>query len=67
MKKNIDEMNILLERNNINLLKSAWKRDNHDQDIQPERGHAIMASTSKPRALLIELGALNHMMEGKEK
>ena len=44
MKKNIDEMTLLLERNNINLLESVRKRDNHDQDIQLERGHALMVT-----------------------
>ena len=34
MKKKLDEMTLLLERNNINLLESGWKRDNQDRDIQ---------------------------------
>ena len=66
MKKNLAEMTLLLERNNINLPESVWKRDNHDRDIQPERGHALMESNLKPRALLIESSASNHMMEIKE-
>ena len=66
MKKNLDEMNLLVERNNINLLKSVQKRDNHDQDIQQERGHALMEIVSNPRALLIDSGASNHMVESKE-
>ena len=65
MKKNIDETNLVLLRNNINNLESVRKRDNHDRDIHSERGHALMASTLKPRALLIDSGALNHMMEIK--
>ena len=57
MKKNLDEMTSLLERNNINLQESVWKRDNNDRDTQQERGHSLMASTSKPKDLLIESGA----------
>ena len=59
-------MTLLLERNNINLPKSVRKRYNHDRDIQQERGHALMENTSKPRDLLIESGASNHMMARKE-
>ena len=66
MKKNIDEMTLLLYRNNINLPKSVRKRDHHDQDIQQERGHALMESTSKPRSLLIDSGSSKHMVERKE-
>ena len=66
MKKNIEKMTLLLERNNINLLESVRKRDNQDHDTHQERGHALMASTSKPKYLLIESGALNHMMERKD-
>ena len=53
------------ERNNINILESVQKTDNQDRDTQQERGHALMASTSKPNSLLIESGASNHMMEIK--
>ena len=65
MKKQLDAITLLLEKNNINLPDSVRKRDNHDQDIQPERGHALMATVSNPRALLIESGASNHMVESK--
>ena len=66
MNKKLDEMTSLLERNNINLSKSVQKRDNQDRDTQQERGHALMASTSKPKYLLIDSGASNHMMESRE-
>ena len=59
-------MTLILERNNINLLDSVRKRDNHDRDIQLERGHALMETVSKPRYILIEYGALNHIMARKE-
>ena len=66
MKKNIDEMNLILERNNINLLESVRKKDNQYQDTQQEIGHALMSKTSNPKSLLIDSGASNHMMENKD-
>ena len=66
MKKNLDEMTSLLERNNINLLESVRKRDNQDRDTQQERGHALMESTWKPKYFPIDSGDLNHMMESRD-
>ena len=59
-------MTLLLKRKNINLLESVRKRDNQDRDILQERGHALMESTLKPKDLIIDSGALNHMIEIKE-
>ena len=50
-------MSLLLENKNINLPEGARKRDYHDRNIHPERGHALMENVSKPRALHIEYGA----------
>ena len=38
------------------------RRDQHDRETQHEKGHALMESTSKSKALLIAYGASNHMM-----
>ena len=65
MKKTLDEMTLLLERNNINIPDSVRKRDNHDQNIHPKRGHALMETITTPRALLVDSGASNHMVEIK--
>ena len=65
MKKQLDAMTLLLEKNNINLHEGARKRENHDQNTQPERGHALMENVSKPRYLLIDFGSVNHMVEIK--
>ena len=65
MKKKLDEATSLLERNHINLLESFRRRDHQDREPQDEKGHALIASTSKSKALLIESGALNHMMAEK--
>ena len=62
MKKKIDEATSLLEKNHINLLESFWRRDQQDREPQHERGHALMEITSKFESLLIDSGALNHMM-----
>ena len=66
MKKNLDEATSLLERNNINLSESFWRKENQDQEYQHERGHALMESTLKSMDLLIYSGASNHMMASKD-
>ena len=63
MKNNLDDITSILEGNNINLVKSVQKLDHQHQDTQQERGHALMESTSKCKALLIDSRASNHMME----
>ena len=63
MKRQLDEMTLLLENNNINLPEGARKRENHDRNTQPERGHVLMENVSNPRAILVESGALNHMVQ----
>ena len=62
MKRTIDHMSLLFEKNNITLLEGTSNKDTGDQNNHPERGHALMASVLKARALLIESGALNHMV-----
>ena len=42
------------------------RRDHQDREPQHEKGHALMASTSKSKALLIDSGASNHMMAEKD-
>ena len=66
MKRQLDLMTLLLEKNNINLPKGTRKNENHVRNNHPERGHALMANVSNPRALLIDSGALNHMVASKE-
>ena len=66
MKKKLDEATSLLEKNHINLPEIFRRRDRHDRETQHERGHALMASTLKSMALLIDSGASNHMMASKD-
>ena len=65
MKKNLDEMTLLLEKNNIKLPEGPRKRENHDRN-QPERGHSLMENVLNPRDPLIDSSASNHMVENKE-
>ena len=66
MKNKLDEATSLLERNNINLWESFLRKENQDQEYQHERGHALMESTSKSKALLIDSGYSNHMMAERD-
>ena len=66
MKKKLDEATSILERNHTILLKIFWRRDQQYQEPQHERGHSLMESTSKSKALLIYSGALNHMMDERD-
>ena len=65
MKRTIDQMALLLEKNNITLPEGVRKKDNQDQNNHPERGNALMANVSKPRYLLIDFGASKNMVACK--
>ena len=66
MKRTIDQMALLLEKNNSTLLDGVRKKDNGDQNDDLERGHLLMESFSNPKALLIDSGASNHMVASKD-
>jgi len=66
MKRKIDQMALLLDKNNISLPEGTRKKEVGDRNNQPERGHALMANVSKARALLIDSGASNHMVACKD-
>ena len=66
MKKKLDEATSILERNHINLQERFRRRDQQDREPQHERGHALMASTLKSKALSIDFGASNHMMAERD-
>ena len=46
MKIQLDQMTLLLEKNNINLPEGARKRDNQDKNNQPERLHMVASKYS---------------------
>ena len=66
MKNKIDESTSLLEKNHINLSKIFQRRDQQDHEPKHERSHPLMESTSKSKELLIDYGALNHMMAERD-
>ena len=66
MKRTIDQMALLLEKNNITLPEGARKKEVGDQNNQPERGHDLMDNVSKAIDLLIDSGASNHMVACKD-
>ena len=66
MKNKHGEATSLLEKYHINLLERFRRRDQQDREPQHEKGHALMASTLKSKALLIDSGASNHMMAERD-
>ena len=67
MRRTIDQMALLLEKNNITLPASAKKVDNGEKtEDQDERCHALKASCSNTHAFLIDSGASNHMVASGE-
>ena len=49
MKNKLDEATSLLEKNHINIPEIFRRRDQQDQEPHHERGHALIASTSKSK------------------
>ena len=70
MRRQIDEMNLLLKKKNISVPASV-RKDNQIEDTKGtkyffERGHALKASCSTTRVVLIDSGASNHLVAFKE-
>ena len=67
MRRQIDEMTLLLKKNNITAPASARKVE-HTEDTEDcfERGHALKASCSTMHAFLIDSRAFNHMVASRE-
>ena len=61
MKKNIDMMVHLLEKNNIPLHKSARKKDGGSCLDNKERCHSLVVGSSDSSSFIIELGDSRHM------
>ena len=63
MRRQLDEMALILKRNNIYVPASARKEDSEEEEEEyPRKGHALKACcrTSTP-TFLIDSGASNHM------
>ena len=67
MKKQIDMLTQLLEKNNISLPDCSKKRDQGGSNSEErERVHALVASTSSSLSFIIYSGASRHMVSTKE-
>ena len=67
MRRQIDEMTLLLKKHNIITLDSA-RKDEHTEDSEDcfEIGHALKASYSTTHVFLIDSVASNHMVASRE-
>ena len=66
MKKQIDMLTQLLEKNNISLLECAKKREGGSNSDDKERVHALVSSTSRSSTFIIDSGASRHMVSTKD-
>ena len=67
MRRTINEMDLLLKKNNIIVLSSARKADHREETEEHEETcHALKASCSTIHAFLIDSGASNHMVASRE-
>ena len=66
MKKQIDMLTQILEKNGISLLDSSKKREGGSNSEDKERVHALVADTSISPSFIIDSGASRHMVLTKE-
>ena len=67
MRRQIDEMTLLLKKHNIVAPASARKDGSKEEDEEYQRkGHALKASCSTTQVFLIDYGASNHMAASRE-
>ena len=66
MKRKIDMLTQLLERNNICLPDWSKKREGGSSLEDKERVHALVAGTSSSPSFIIDSGASRHMVSTKE-
>ena len=67
MRRQLDEMALILKKHNISTPTSARKHDFEEEDEEYQRiGHALKASCSSAHVFLIDFGASNHMVASRE-
>ena len=66
MKKQIDMLTQLLEKNGISLPDSSMKREGGSSSKDIDRVHALVAGTSSSPSFIIDSGASRHMVSTKE-
>ena len=67
MRRQLDEMALLLKKHNISTPTSTRKDDFEEEDEEYQRkGHVLKACYSSARVFLIDSGASNHMAASRE-
>ena len=67
MRRQLDEMALLLKTHNISVPASARKEDSEEEEEEyPRKGHALKACCTSTPAFLIDSGASNHMAASRE-
>ena len=67
MRRQLDEMTLLLKKHNVAAPSSARKDESEEEDEEHQRkGHALKASCSTTQVFLIDSGASNHMAASRE-
>ena len=68
MRRQLDEMALLLKKHNISVPASARKEDSEKEEEEEyqRKGHALKACCTSTPAFLIDSGASNHMAASRE-
>ena len=68
MRKQVDEMALLLKKHNIFVPASARKDDSKEEEDEEyqRKGHALKACCTSTHVFLIDSGASNHMATSRE-
>ena len=66
MKKQIDMLTQLLEKNNISLPDCSKKREGGSNSKDKERVHALVVGTSSSPRFIIDFGASRHIVSTKD-
>ena len=67
MRRQLDEMALLLKKHNIYVPASARKEDAEEEEEEyPKKGHALKACCTSTPSFLIDSGASNHMDASRE-
>ena len=66
MKKNIDQMAQLLEKNNIPVPDGTWKKDGTSSSDNKEKCHPLVVGTSNSSTFIVDLGESILMVSTRE-
>ena len=68
MRRQLDEMALLLKKHNIYVPASARKDDSEEEEDEEyqRKGHVLKACCTSSHVFLIDSGASNHMAASKE-